>query len=356
MPNKRITDFNEANYLSASNYYLLYDASATEDQNADGYIDYNKKVKYKNVYSQVSQSAITWFGTGADGNLSTTGSTTFNTTTDGEVLVKNYKSLTVNAGHTMNVNNRCKGLLIYVGGDCTINGTVTMTGKGAKATGSMAHYVYQAKNYYGNFLPMFSFNSVKIYGSGSGGGGASTAGRSAGEGYTGGGGGGYLGGSGSAGTSWSGGSGGGAGPSAGNARNYAGAGGNAGPSTSPSGYGGGAGNGAGTGPGSNGGEGTGGLLILIVRGNLKIGPNGSIVADGMAGGTYFSPGTSTGAGGGSGGGVLYVYYGGTLTNNGTLTANGGSGGTGGPSGGNGGAGGAGTVVLSRLNVAFPVAN
>lgn len=346
MPNKRITDFNEANYLSASNYYLLYDDSATEDQNADGYVDYNKKVKYKNVCSQVSQSAITWFGTGADGNLSTTGSTTFNTTTDQEVLVKNYKSLTVNAGHTMTVNNRCKGLLIYVGGDCTINGTVTMTGKGAKATGSMAHYVYQAKNYYGNFLPMFSFNSVKIYGSGSGGGGVSTAGRSAGEGYTGGGGGGYLGGSGSAGTSWSGGSGGGAGPSAGNARNYAGAGGNAGPSTSPSGYGGGAGNGAGTatGAGVAGSVGTGGLLIFVVKGTFTLGNNGIISANGTAGGDG-----PTGGGGGSGGGrIIILYNQGYVNNGGSIQVSGGNGGGTSPT--NGGSGGAGSITIKEIGV------
>lgn len=346
MPNKRITDFDEANYLSASNYYLLYDAAATQDQNADGYIDFNKKVKYKNVCSQVSQSAITWFGTGADGNLNTTASVTFATTLDGEVLVKNYKSLTVNAGHTMTVSTRCRGLLIYVGGDCTINGTVTMTAKGAKATGSMAHYVYQAKNYYGNFLPMFSFNSVKMYGSGSGGGGASTTGGSAGEGYTGGGGGGYLGGAGSAGTSWSGGSGGGAGPSAGNAINYAGAGGNAGPSASPSGYGGGAGNGggAGTGTGFAGTVGTGGLLMFVVKGTFTLGNTGIISANGSVGGSG-----PTGGGGGSGGGrIIILYNQGYVNNGGSIQVSGGTGGGTSPT--KGGDGGAGSVTVKEIGV------
>jgi hypothetical protein len=110
---------------------------------------------------------------------------------------------------------------------------------------------------------------------------------------------------------------------------------------------GGAGNPNGSG-GTAVGEGTGGLLILIVRGNLKIGPNGSIAANGIAGNT------GSGGGGGSGGGILYVYYGGTLTNNGTATA---SGGTGGAAGGrDGGAGGAGTAIISKLNTAFPVGN
>ena len=192
MANKRITDLTETSIISSSNYYLVYDATATQDQNADGYVDLNKKVKYTNVCSQFSQSAITWFGTGANGSLNTTASVSFATSNDAEVLVRNYTSLTINAGHTMTVSNRCKGLLIYVSGDCTINGTLTMSAKGANAVGTAAHYVYQSKNYYGNFIPQYQFNSVKLYGSGSGGGAANTAGRSAGDGYTGGGGGGIA--------------------------------------------------------------------------------------------------------------------------------------------------------------------
>jgi hypothetical protein len=98
-------------------------------------------------------------------------------------------------------------------------------------------------------------------------------------------------------------------------------------------------------------------LILIVRGNLKIGPNGSIDSNGSAGNSAFpAPATNQGAGGGSGGGVVYVYYGGTLTNNGTVTATGGNAGSISPIGGLGGAGGAGTAIISKLNAAFPVAN
>ena len=57
--------------------------------------------------------------------------------------------------------------------------------------------------------------------------------------------------------------------------------------------------------------------------------------------------------------MLYIYYGGSLTNNGTVTANGGSGGlTGTPSPAlnQGGAGGAGTSIIQKLNTAFSVAN
>jgi hypothetical protein len=97
------------------------------------------------------------------------------------------------------------------------------------------------------------------------------------------------------------------------------------------------------------------LLILIVRGNLKIGPNGSIAANGITGMTGGTPSPGACGGGGSGGGILYVYYGGTLTNNGTVTASGGAGGTAFTIY-FGSAGGAGTAIISKLNVAFPAGN
>ena len=52
--------------------------------------------------------------------------------------------------------------------------------------------------------------------------------------------------------------------------------------------------------------------------------------------------------------IIYIYYGGNLTNNGSITSSGGSGGTG--PWGNGGTGGAGTAIIQKLNTAFPVAN
>lgn len=342
MANKRITDLTETSIISSSNYYLVYDATATKDQNADGYVDFNKKVKYTNVCSQFSQSAITWFGTGANGSLNTTASVTFATSNDAEVLVRNYTSLTINAGHTMTVSNRCKGLLIYVAGDCTINGTLTMTAKGANAVGTAAHYVYQAKNYYGNFIPQYQFNSVKLYGSGSGGGAASTAGRSAGEGYTGGGGGGYAGGAGAAGTSWSGGSGGGGGPSATAGSVNGGAGG----AGSAANTGGGAGNNGGAGgPGGiSGGSGTGGVIILVVKGTFTLGNTGIITARGVNGGAG-----SAGGGGGSGGGRIVILYNqGYVNNGGTISVSGGIGGGTAPT--KGGDGGAGSITIKELQV------
>ena len=56
---------------------------------------------------------------------------TYPSTTDGNAIVKQYSSIVIDAGDTVTVQNRCKGLIIYCQGDCTINGTLTMTAKGA---------------------------------------------------------------------------------------------------------------------------------------------------------------------------------------------------------------------------------
>ena len=220
--------------------------------------------------------------------------------------------------------------------------------EGAKATGSVAHYVYQAKGFMGSYVPMFFFpvssstGYIPIYPQGAAGGGAGTNGTAATYGQTGGGGGGSTGGSGNFGTSWSGGSGGGAGPSAVAGALYGGLGGNA----ATTNFGGGAGNPGGTsggGTGVSGGTGTGGFIMLVVKGSLTIGSTGIISANGVAGGT----GTA-GGGGGSGGGRVIILYTRSLTNNGSITVNGGAGGGTAPS--TGSAGGSGTITLREVSV------
>ncbi len=357
MSNRRITDLIETTFLTSSFYLPIYDPNETQDSNADGYIDYNKKIRLKNFINVPTQSSITWFGTGADGDFSTTGNTNFTNTVDGEVVIKNYKSLVINSGHTVTTQFRCRGLLIYVGGDCTINGTLTMTSRGAFSSGSYAHYLYQGKNNNGNFIPMYYYNSssvinsasyaasgfIPIYPVGGLGGAANTNGVSGIYGQTGGGGGGRSGGTGTSGTSWSGGSGGGAGAGASSGGLYAGAGGAA----ITLNCGGGAGNSGGAsggGTGTAGSTGIGGLIILIVKGTLTIGSSGIISCDGSAGGD----GTA-GGGGGSGGGRVIILYNKQFLNSGTITANGGSGGGTAPSF-NGGSGGAGNITIRELNV------
>ena len=320
-----------------------------------------------------------YFGDNSDGPGNFSGSITtlrtrisasFSSSLDGVPVVKNFSSLFISRSVVISPPNRCRGMLIFVDGDATISGSLRMTARGAKFTGSDASFSVLNPPYLGDYWSAQLFPSAsylnRVFAVGAAGGTAGPApGSTGGAGTTGilgrsgggGGGGGQTstGGAGSIGTSFSGGSGGGGG-SISPGQNGVAFGGQGGPAP---GYGGaGTGNPGGTSPSGNpGGNGTGGLLILIVRGNLKIGPNGSIVTNGISGGNG-ADGYGTAGGGGSGGGVLYIYYGGTLTNNGTTTANGGSGGaTGTPaSGRDGGAGGAGTAIISKLNVAFPVGN
>lgn len=70
-----------------------------------------------------------YFGTGVDGDLSTTGNVTYTSILDGDYVTKNYINLTVNAGHTVTVSQRCKGLVIFAE-NLTVNGTITMKAKG----------------------------------------------------------------------------------------------------------------------------------------------------------------------------------------------------------------------------------
>ena len=42
---------------------------------------------------------------------------------DGDIVLKQYTSMTINNGDTVTVDQPCRGLFIYVTGNCTINGT-----------------------------------------------------------------------------------------------------------------------------------------------------------------------------------------------------------------------------------------
>ena len=52
---------------------------------------------------------------------------------DGDMVLKQYNTLTINSGQTLSTNVPCRGMFIYVRGNCTINGVIDMTGKGAYA-------------------------------------------------------------------------------------------------------------------------------------------------------------------------------------------------------------------------------
>lgn len=390
-----------------------------------------------------------FFGDGSDGAvvISTNTSLTVlnkNGSYDGDMVVRQYKSLTINAGVTLTTDQPCRGLFIFVRGDCTINGTLSMTARGASANpanagasdslavpaagiqlgvfqrGSTDTLTMNGATFAGcgNAIKTViaraadgAANSYKVYTisrTGASGGAAiasasgSIAGNAGSNGTAGQSGGGGTGsrttggmfsgvGKGGNGTCFSGGSGSGGsahagGPTQGSNPSQAGSdtGGAGGFGTSYYGSvtgnghtaGGGAGNPGGSkssvgGPftttteypntpvgntvagQSDGSSGTGGLIFLIVGGNLTIGASGSIQANGSKGGdtgtTALGAGDSSG-GGGSGGGNVVVLYKGSYSNSGSITATGGAGGAVLSSSGSAGAvGGNGSTQVAKIS-------
>ena len=315
-----------------------------------------------------------YFGNGSDGAVTYAVNTNLTSTTDGPPVIMNYASLIVNAGVTLTTSNRCRGLIIYVQGDCTINGTITMTARGAFAAGETRIFsrllatssasntdltVETVSDPYG-FGGAFQINIPSVGGAG---GPASTAGTAGVGNQTGGGGGGNQAYSGAAGTSFSGGTGGGG-------KSYLGTGGSAG---SANGGPGGAGVGAGQ-RGAGGGGSGGGVVVVAYKTAGTWSAGYAITATGGAGGAAGTTaagsggggggaGNPGGAGGGSGsagasgtGGMLMIFVGGTLTlgSASVISANGSAGGTGGNNSNNdvtaaaGAAGGAGTIQTYQI--------
>lgn len=298
---------------------------------------------------------------------------------DGDMVIKQYNSINIDAGDTVTVDQPCRGLMILCKGDCTINGTLTMKGRGANANpttsgGSDGNAVdsnglrlpfltsggsssltasstlfngcgTEARNILANFQTLSSNGNIITLvrqgasgGSGVGSDSNGTAGNNGTTGQTGGGGSGariYQGssGNGSYGSCFAGGSGtGGANDgTSSHASAWAGSGtsGQTGHSASCTG---GCGNPSGgndvtSGSGGASEQGTGGLIILVVGGNLTIGASGIITANGSNSGSCSGGNSWHCSGGGSGGGNIVLAYRGTYTNNGSVTADGGIAGT-----------------------------
>ena len=360
-----------------------------------------------------------YYGDDSDGALSTAGNVTYtvdnkNGSYDGDMVIKQYSSLTVNTGHTITTDQPCRGLFIYVSGDCTINGTVSMTAKGANAdptasggsdgnavssnglqiglftTGGSSSFTNDGTGFngcgtavrtaianQGNISSNGTIYTISQLGSTGGAGGGSpgdggtsygsvgTAGTTGGATIsTAGGGGGtthdisgggavtLTGGTGGRGGAFSGGAGGGgaqsrshSGKTGGNGGDYGGSGGSGDSEGGYNGASGGSGNppGSGSNGGQTGGTGVGGIIWLVVGGNLTIGGTGVIEAKGVSAGTN----SSYAFGGGSGGGAIHALYKGIFSNSGSITAtNGGSGST---AYNNGGTGGVNTDQLGQIN-------
>lgn len=297
----------------------------------------------------------------------------FTTTADTRsALIAVNGNLTINSGQTFIPSNRKLFTCIYVKGDLTLNGSISMNARGANHSGTTKGNIkIITGTYSGVSDPQVSSDggaggaavtatNGNVNGTagtagtngGSGGGGAGGARANTGSSNT-------KAGNGSGGTSFSGGTGGGgiwtnttATTTAGSGVANGGAGG-AGVranNTSSTAMG-GAGNpdGASVGPltGTNA-DGTGGVLIIFVTGTLS--GSGSVVANGVQGRRYTGGDLrGTSAGGSSGGGSVTILYN-VDTSSITPTANGGAAapGTGNCSsgtcsGGSGGAGGNGTA-------------
>ncbi len=122
--------------------YNLVDQTVDDFQDASGVntgTSTNEIRHASNYYSGVgiTDNANYW-GDSSDGALTTSGNVTFTPTNingsyDADMVVKQYSSLTVSAGHTMTVSQPCRGMFIYVAGDCEIAGTLSMSKKGAAA-------------------------------------------------------------------------------------------------------------------------------------------------------------------------------------------------------------------------------
>jgi len=387
--------------------FTLYNAliSSSVNQNLKARISTHEQF-YSNNNTVINQGTYNnYFGTGKDGSLTISSSAQVSSSTSpaglnniskehGDVIVKNYNNLTINIGVLFSPLRACRGMIIYCTGNLTVNGTISMTGKGGGVANSIAaplgiatstdsrYDLVDATLYFNNFsssasggrgIPThwnwapsgsvwFSNYKIRVPLSGSvAGGGIATAGT-AGIFCCGGGGGGASGqsggpavgssgGSGGRGTIFAGGGGGGGGGTSASAGGNGifergGAGGSGAPNSNG---GGGAGNPAGPASPGTGTAGVGGLLILIVKGNVTV--NGTISSNGGAGGSGNpNPFGGAGGGGGSGGGRIIITYGGTYTNVGTVVTNGGNGGAGAPAWTAGGAGGAGAITIRKVNI------
>ena len=357
-------------------------------------------------------SGDNYFGDGDDGSVTTSGDLTYtvankNGSYDGDMVVKQYSAFTVSADDTVTVDQPCRGLFIYVTGNCVVNGTISMEVKGPLADPTASGGSDSAAvNASGLQLPMFvtggstSLAAATFAGCGNaavaavadgptsgtgiifsiardgaaggdgkagGGNGTNAVGEDGVAGTTGaaaistGGGGGGAGasrggtiaaGDGNKGSCFGGGSGGGGSYPANGTHTggtgvvYGGAGG-IGSSNPGKGAGGGAGNpgGAGDDSGTAGGTGMGGLIWLVVGGDLTFGSSGSLdvspASSSITGGRGpASDSLSDSAGGGSSGaGAIMMLYKGTLTDNTSGTIQAVAGGEANAKGGVGGVGG-----------------
>lgn len=99
----------------------------------DGIIEANGILYDKTAYGV--SAIIDGFGDGSDGVFNSTSNTIIDVETeDASSVVLQYESFTLNSGHTLTVDKRCRGLFIFCQGNVVINGTINMNGKSAKVS------------------------------------------------------------------------------------------------------------------------------------------------------------------------------------------------------------------------------
>ena len=283
------------------------------------------------------------------GDFHPTANYNFPSTLDGDPVVKTFNNVVIPAGVTVSTSNRCKGLYLHIKGNLTLNGAISMTARGPDAAGKYVVIDHERKKIFflesteniNTIKAVFKENQIiyptgglgKYKGANPGVNGACGSGGGSYAGYA----------KGGNGTSFSGGAGAGgelqSNQSADNKKVYSGYFIKAANSISigqynahgqnNGGQGGAAcfkesgclsGSGAGN-PGgisatttSKGTSGTGGLIILIVEGNIL--GNGSIIAQGSKGGNAYNNKANViifGAGGaGSGGGAIHIFHKGSI--------------------------------------------
>lgn len=129
----------------------------------------NIEPQYKgNTFLTDRQRTVNYFGDGSDGSVTISSNTNFtvpnkNGNYDGDYVVKQYTNLTINSGVTVTTDQPCKGMFIFVDGDCTINGTLSMRGRGAacnpdSVTSGLVYPVIAASGSYSSSINSANFN------------------------------------------------------------------------------------------------------------------------------------------------------------------------------------------------------
>ena len=109
--------------------------TSTSNQNEKAKITTHNLFYSNNTTVSGLSSYGNYFGTGVDGDCTVSSSAQISSSTspaglnnisneNGDMIVKNYQSLTINSGIFFNPLRSCRGLVIYCTGNLTINGTI----------------------------------------------------------------------------------------------------------------------------------------------------------------------------------------------------------------------------------------